>query len=148
MYPLFRIHKLAATGTVSKYLILSDLTSSPSCSIQHLKRSPSSDCSRKKKAPCPAYQLFADPIVSRELTLILCMTAATMMLPRLDSPRWASGFLRRGIGIRCASTSMCFQMIWSSQQTSTPEGPSKRSDEAFCPPGTGISVLSSSYCRN
>jgi hypothetical protein len=50
-YPLLRIHKLAATGTVSKYLIFNDLTSSPSCSIQHLNKSPSSDCSRKKKAP-------------------------------------------------------------------------------------------------
>lgn len=51
MYPLLRIHRLDATGTVSKYLIFSALTSSPSCSIQHLKRSPSSDWSKKKNAP-------------------------------------------------------------------------------------------------
>ena len=64
------------------------------------------------------------------------MTAETMMFPLLVSPLWASGFRRRGIGIRCASASMCFQIMWSSQQTKTPEGPSNRSDWAFCPPGT------------
>lgn len=107
------MHKLAATGTVSKYLIFNDFTSSPSCSIQHLNRSPSSDWSRKKKAPYAAVSLA--PLMRSvgwlRPTLILCMTAETMMLPRLDSPRCAKGFLRRGIGIRWASASMCFQMM-------------------------------------
>jgi hypothetical protein len=49
--PDFRIHRLDATGTVSKYLIFSALTSSSSCSIVTLYKSPSSLCSRKKKAP-------------------------------------------------------------------------------------------------
>jgi len=49
--PDFRIHRLDATGTVSKYLIFSALTSSSSCSIVILYKSPSSLCSRKKKAP-------------------------------------------------------------------------------------------------
>ena len=49
--PDFRIHRLEAMGTVSKYLILSDFTSSSSCSIVILYKSPSSLCSRKKKAP-------------------------------------------------------------------------------------------------
>jgi len=64
------------------------------------------------------------------------MTAETMMFPLLVSPLCASGFRRLGIGIRCASASICFQIMWSSQQTKTPEGPSNRSDWAFCPPGT------------
>jgi hypothetical protein len=49
--PDFRIHRLDAIGTVSKYLIFSALTSSSSCSIVILYKSPSSLCSRKKKAP-------------------------------------------------------------------------------------------------
>jgi hypothetical protein len=49
--PDFKIQRPDATGTVSKYLILSALTSSSSCSMVILYKSPSSLCSRKKKAP-------------------------------------------------------------------------------------------------
>ena len=40
--PDFKMHRLDATGTVSKYLILSDFTSCSSCSMVTLYRSPSS----------------------------------------------------------------------------------------------------------
>ena len=42
---------------------------------------------------------------------------------------------------------MCFQIMWSSQHTNTPEGPSNRSDWAFCPPGTICQRLLSSGPR-
>lgn len=64
------------------------------------------------------------------------MTAETMIKPRLLSPLCTRGFRRLGIGILWASTSMCFQMMWSSVQTRTPEGPSNLSELAFWPPGT------------
>jgi hypothetical protein len=75
---------------VSKYLILSERTSSPSCSIVTLNKSPSSFCSRKKNAPCDDLSptRFQTLTVDRlKPTLILCITAATMMFPRLLSPR-------------------------------------------------------------
>lgn len=45
------MQRAEAVGTVSKYLILSERTSSSLCSMVTLKRSPSSDCRRKKKSP-------------------------------------------------------------------------------------------------
>jgi len=45
------MHRPDAIGTVSKYLTFSALTSSSSCSIVILYKSPSSLCRRKKKAP-------------------------------------------------------------------------------------------------
>ena len=49
--PDFKMHRLDATGTVSKYLIFRDLTSSSSCSMVTLYKSPSSLWRRKKNAP-------------------------------------------------------------------------------------------------
>lgn len=96
--PDFRIQRALATGTVSKYLILTSFTSSSSCSIVTLKRSPSSLCRRKKNAPCQVTSVSVYRTCARELTFILCMTAATMMMPRSGSSK---GCFRRGIGTRC-----------------------------------------------
>jgi len=115
--PDLRMHSDDATGTVSKYLILSDVTSSSSCSIVTLNRSPSSLCNRKKNAPCgreserasapslePASKRGGASETTKRRTLILCMTADVMMTSRFGS--W-SGCARRGIGMRCSRAPWC-----------------------------------------
>jgi hypothetical protein len=73
------VHRLLdAMGTVSKYLIFSALTYSFSCSIVILYKSPSSLCSRKKKAPLRGR---LSKIIDKGLScFILCITAAVIMM--------------------------------------------------------------------
>jgi len=152
------MHKPAATGTVSKYFILRDLTSTywssdaaclyVSCSIVTLYKSPSSLWRRKKNAPwkreIKSTQQFKQQF--EKLTLILCITAATIIIPRSVS---ANGCLRRGMGTRCCGASMSLQIIWSSQHIRTPEGPSNSLDDPDLPPGTkGKIMMSNLFSMN